>query len=138
MSKKAAKTHVEETEEPQTISVVGIKETEEAFDALASIAAKAINNLADGTLTWSEKVSFATELPAVYRALNGCTHIPAELADLDKAEEEELLERIGSALVSVGLSHRVGDASQDILRWVYTTIHTFLKIKDAPPSAIAA
>lgn len=138
MSKKAAKAPAEESASvEEAVQHVGIKETGEAVDALASIAARAFANLGDGTLTWAEKVAFTAELPGVYRALSGCTQIPGELADLDDAEKDDLLQRISACLVAVGLGHRAADASNDILNWIYTTIRTFLKVKNAPPSAVA-
>ncbi len=115
----------------------GIKETREVVHAVGSIAVALIDDLKDGKFSLSEGIAFLTKFGLIRAAVQGINEVPAELADLDASERELLMQDIADALTSAGLSHRIADASGLILHWAYNTVSTFVKIRNAPPSAVA-
>lgn len=115
-----------------------IKETRELIKALAAVAIRTVANLQDGKISYIEMAGYLADLGTLRVGIQGIGSVPAELADLDEAERETLLGDIGAMLTGAGLSHRISDAAEKILRWAYGTVRTVAEIRNAPPSAIAA
>jgi len=113
-----------------------IQETRELIRALGSVAVRLIDDLKDGKISLSEGVGFLSEFSIIREGVQGIGSVPAELADLSAEEKEILMADISASLVSAGLSHRVADAAEKILRWSYGTVRTFVDIKNAPPAAL--
>jgi hypothetical protein len=115
-----------------------IKETRELVRALAAVAVRLIDDLKDGRISISEGIGFLSDFGVIREGVQGLAAIPGELADLSEEEREMLLADIGAALTGAGLSHRVADAAEKILRWAYGTVRTLVDLRQAPPSAEAA
>jgi hypothetical protein len=115
-----------------------IKETRELVRALSAIAIRTVRNLGDGKISYLEMAGYLSDLGEVREGLQGISNVPGEMADLDDVEKETLLADIGALLVGAGLSHRVSDAAEKVLRWSYSSVRVFLEIKNAPPSAVPA
>lgn len=115
-----------------------ILETRELIRALGTVAVRLIDDLKDGRISLAEGVGFLSEFGIIREGVQGITDVPAELADLTDEERETLLADISAALTGAGLSHRIADAAEKILRWAHGTVRTFVDIKQAPPSALPA
>lgn len=115
-----------------------IQETRELINALGTVAVRLIDDFKDGRISLTEGIGFLSEFGTLREGLQGLSDVPAELADLTDAERETLLADINRVLTGAGLSHRVADAAEKILRWAYGTVRTFVEIKTAPPSALPA
>jgi len=114
----------------------GIQQTRELIAAAAAVAIRTVKDLEDGKISVMEGIGFAAEFNTIRTAVSGIQGVPGELADLDDGEREVLLSDIKELLRDFGLSHRIADAAEKILRWAYETARTFLEIKNAPPSAL--
>ena len=111
-----------------------IKETLEVIVSLAAIGARTAANLAnDGKISYIEAAGYLSELGTVRTALQGITEVPAELKDLDADEVSELRTAVLKALAGVGITHRTQDITDRLLEWAYSTVHTMLFIRNAPP-----
>lgn len=115
-----------------------IKETRELIRALSAIAVRLVADLGDGKISYLEIAGFLGDFGVIREGLQGISHVPAELKDLDDAERETLLADVTTALVGAGLSHRVGDIAEKILRWAFGTVNTIADIRNLPPSAVPA
>lgn len=115
-----------------------IQQTRELVRAVGTLAIRLIDDLKDGKISFAEGLGFFHDFGTLRDGIVGIQEVPAELADLDDAEKETLLADINAALAGAGLSHRIADASEKILRWAYSTIRVVLEIRNAPPSALPA
>jgi superfamily II DNA/RNA helicase len=115
-----------------------ITETRELIKAVSTVAVRLIDDLKDGKISITEGIGYLSDFTVIRTGLQGITEIPGELADLTDAEREMLLEDISAALTAAGLSHRIADAAEKILRWAYGTVRTFVDIRSAPPVALPA
>lgn len=115
----------------------GITQTREVIRAAAAVGVRLVKDLEDGKISIAEGIGFASEFNTIRTAVSGIQEVPSELADLTDEEKDILLQDINEALTAAGLSHRIADAAEKILRWAYTTVRTFIDIKTAPPSAVA-
>lgn len=113
-----------------------ITETRELIRALSTVAVRLIDDLKDSKISLTEGIGYLSDFGVIRTGVQGITEIPGELADLTDAEREILLEDINAALTEAGLSHRIADAAEKILRWAYSTVRTFVDIRTAPPSAV--
>lgn len=116
----------------------GITQTREAVKAASALAIRLIDDLKDGKISIAEGIGFLSDFGVLRDGIAGIQDVPGELADLDDAEREILLADINAALAGAGLSHRISDAAEKILRWSYDTIRVFLEIRNAPVSAVPA
>jgi hypothetical protein len=112
-----------------------IKETRELVRALTAVAVRLIDDLKDGKISMAEGLGFLSDFAVIRQGVQGIASVPAELADLNDEERETLLADIGAALTGAGLSHRIADAAEKILRWAHHTVRTFVDLRHAPPTA---
>jgi len=69
---------------------LGIKETGEAVDFVATLTNNVVDAAGDGKFDWWEAVKFRDSAGKLPAAINGYKQIVPEIADLDELEAEEL------------------------------------------------
>lgn len=69
-----------------------IKETQEAMVWVLTLGVAAKNSLADGKPDFGDINEFFPVLMSLNKAIDGAEKIPAEIADIDKAEYDQLVE----------------------------------------------
>jgi hypothetical protein len=116
---------------------LGIQQTREVVQAVGAVAVRLIDDLKDGKVSLAEGLGFLADFNVIRAGIQGVGTVPAELADLSDEEREVLLVDINAMLTAAGLSHRIADAAEKILRWAYGTVQVFVELRNAPPSAVA-
>lgn len=78
--------------EKVNMSGVNINETKDVVVLLCTVANASVEALADdGKITITDMFKFGGAATALFPALSGISAVPAELADLDPIEKEELI-----------------------------------------------
>jgi hypothetical protein len=113
----------------------GIKESREVVFALSTLAIRLIDDLKDSKISLGEGLAFLSDFGIIRDGIQGIAQVPGELADLTEEERDLILADIRTALVASGMSHRMGDAAERILRWAHGTVRTFVEIRSLPLSA---
>lgn len=119
--------------------VKGIQETKELVVFVARLATSVDASLADGKVGVDDAAQLMAPLMAIPAAFAGITEFPAEVADLDPAEAEELKEAIKAELdlrgdaVEVIVEEAIGAAFQ-----LAGVIIQYVRAKKAEEEAAAA
>ena len=80
------------TMEKVNMSALNITETKDVVILLAKVANASVESLADdGKITVADVFKFGGAATALFPAIAGISQVPAELADLDPIEKDELI-----------------------------------------------
>lgn len=118
----------------QIDKIKGITETQDVIVAVAALMVRsraALKN--DGRITWLEMVGFAGDFPALMRAISGIQDVPSELLDLSDEETLQLSGDVAAAITAVGLGHRTGDITRELMKGAVEVVRTVMNILKLPP-----
>lgn len=75
-----------------------IEQTRDVVKAIVTAFHRYDAASSDGDVSWLEWAGFIQLTPDIWKAIKNASEIPAELADLDEAEADELIEEIAVEL----------------------------------------
>lgn len=115
-----------------------MKETKEVVTALAAVVVRTVKNLRDdGKLSWTEAAGYLADFSKVKDAISGVHLVPGEVLDMSKDDVNELREVIFKGLHEAGITERTADIVTWSIEWIISTVRLAVRIKNAPPTAIA-
>lgn len=108
-----------------------IKESVEFSQMLGGLARRFVEGFRDGKLSLFEAAGFFAEVGTIKTGVSGAAEIPAELADLDETERDELLALIKLELSKIdGISAKVEDAAEIVLKWILATVRMAVDVSE--------
>lgn len=115
-----------------------MKETKEVVTALAAVVVRVVKSLRDdGKLSWTEGLGFVAEFSKIKDAISGVHLVPGEVLDMNAEDNRELRDTIFKGLEEAGITERTADIVSWVIEWITSTVRLAVRIKNAPPSAVA-
>lgn len=116
-------------------NVHSILQTQQLIAGVAVAILRGRDIAADGKVGIFELFSLAKEWPVFKEALVGISDVPKELLDLTDDEASQVGEQVAAMMVELGLPHRSGDITKELVNLAAEAVGVWQRIINLPPRA---
>lgn len=110
-----------------------IIQTQELIAAAAVLILRGRDILTDKKVSFFEIIGLVREWPVLKTAIEGVQDVPTELLDLSADESVQIGEQIAAFMVELGLPHKAGDVTQELVSLASEAVRVWVRIANLPP-----
>lgn len=118
---------------PATPEPRSIVQTQQLIAGVAALILRGRDIAADKKIGLFEMIGLARDWPIFKEALDGISQVPAELKDIAEHEAVALGEQISALMVELGLPHRSGDVTKELIGLAAEAVSVWQRIVNLPP-----
>lgn len=113
-------------------------ETDELIDGLAAVGASLCQAIEDdGRVSFAEGLGLLRNIPAVSRAIDGVSAIPAEVMNAHMDVHMHITDKIVNQLGAFRVPHLAQDIAGEVSTWLLFTLRTVVRVKEMLATPVA-